>query len=86
MNAVKEFEIVNAALAMAGQDLIAAPSDGTDRQKVEFLLSTYVARLKLAMPAYQAIKDSRLIPDLVVQHLVAILDGKERLGLNLPRK
>jgi hypothetical protein len=76
MDVVKEYEAVNAALAMVRQDPMAAPSDGTDRQKIEFLLSTYVARLKLAVPAYQQLKDNRLIPDLVVQHLVSVLGGQ----------
>lgn len=77
MNADKAYEAVNAGLALIGQAPIAAPSDGTDRQKIEFLFNTYVARLKLAVPKYQGLKNDRLIPDMGVQYLVSVLDGNK---------
>lgn len=77
MNAAKTYEVVNAGLALVGQDRITAPSDGTDRQKVEFLFKTYVERLRRDVPAYVAIKDDRLIPDMGVQYLVSVLYGKK---------
>jgi hypothetical protein len=77
MNAVKEYEVVNAALTWVGQDPIAVPLDGTDQTKIEFLLNTYAERLRRAVPGYGELQDNRLIPDLVVQHLVSVLgEGK----------
>lgn len=75
MNVVKEYEVVNAALTWVGQDPIPVPLDGTSRQKIEILLNTYVEKLKRAVPKYRNCKDNRLIPELVVQHLVSILEG-----------
>ena len=77
MNVVKEYEAVNAALAWVGHDPIIAPSDGTDRQKIQFLLNTYAERLKRAVPEYKGLEDNRLIPDLVVQHLVSVLGDRK---------
>ncbi len=77
MNVVKEYEAVNATLAWVGQDPIAVPSDGADRQKIEFLLNTYAEKLKLAVPKYRVCKDNRLIPELVVQHLMSILGAEK---------
>ena len=77
MNVVKEYEGVNAALIWVGQDPITAPLDGTGRQKIEFLLNAYVQKLKLAVPKYRDCKDNRSIPDLVVQHLVSVLEGNK---------
>jgi len=77
VNAAKAYEVVNAGLALVGQAPITAPSDGTDRQKIEFLFNTYVARLKRAVPEYRKLKDDRLIPDMGVAYLVSVLDGKK---------
>ena len=77
MNVAKEYKAVNAILTRFGEDPIAVPSDGTDRQKIEFLLNTYAESLKQAVPNYRNLKDNRLIPEIVVQHLVSILEGKK---------
>lgn len=77
VNVVKEYEIVNAALTWIGQDPIEIPSEGTDRQKIEFLLNTYAERLKRNVSKYRYIKNNRLIPDMVVQHLISVLEAEK---------
>jgi len=61
INVVKECETVNAALTWAGQDPMEIPDEGTNRQKIEFLLNAYAERLKRDVPKYRHIKNNRLI-------------------------
>lgn len=74
MNISKEYKTVNGLLAMLGQAPIDLPSAGTNREKLEYLLDTYAAKLKAAQPQYQHIADNRLIPDLIVMHIVKLLE------------
>ena len=77
INVVKEYELVNHVLTWFGQDPIETPSEGTNRQKIEFLLNTYAERLKRDVPKYKDIKNNRLIPDMVVQYLVSVLQAEK---------
>ena len=73
MDPAKEYELANSVLSLVGEDPIAFPIEGPAREKVEHLLSVYAARLRRKEPRYELLKDDTMLPDLVVQRLVAIL-------------
>lgn len=74
MNAVEAYEAVNQMLKLVKQAPIPMPQHGTERDKIQFLFDTYVAKLKQEFPQYRKIQDNRLMPELIVQRLAVLLD------------
>jgi len=72
-----EYDAVNEVLDLVGEEPIEMPDAGSPREKLERLLQVYAGRLRRRVPAYADVEDDRLLPDMVVQHLVAVLDEVE---------
>jgi hypothetical protein len=64
-----DYEGVNALLVMIGQEPIAEPEAGTEKEKLQHLLDVYTKRLLAAMPEKYARLSPDLIPDAIVQGL-----------------
>ena len=76
---VKEaYETANAVLVQfGGQAPIAMPDDGTDHEKVQYLLDQYARRLKKALWRYRIFRNNRKIPEMICQYLGKMLTEDE---------
>jgi|GEM_PF-1249529 len=79
MNAKEEYGVVYTALReWAGQPLVKMTDNGTDREKVEYLLDQYASRLKKKFWKYRIYWNNRNIPEMICQYLGKILTENEK--------
>jgi hypothetical protein len=62
-------EIANVVLVKFGEQPIVVTEACTDRKKIERVLHEYAKRLRAKRPAFNVIKDDRMLPDLVIQRI-----------------
>lgn len=83
MNAKIIYEETNAVLVeIAGEAPIEMPRQGTDHDKVQYLLDEYARRLKKMRWRYILYRDNRRIPELLCRYLGKILTEDERKKSN----
>jgi hypothetical protein len=79
MNAKEEYDAVNTMLReLARQPPFEMPDNGTDREKVEYLLDQYARRLKKNFWRYRIYWNNRKIPEMICMYLAKILDEDEK--------
>lgn len=78
MNVKEAYETVNATLCeLVGQEAVQMPTTGSDREKVQYLLDQYAARLKKEFWYYRIFRDNRKIPELICRYLGSMLTKDE---------
>jgi len=83
MNAKKIYKLINAlSMEIAREAPIEMPGQGTDHDKVQYLLDEYARRLKKMRWRYILYRDNRKIPELVCRYLGKILTEDERKKTN----
>jgi len=70
MTGTEALDLANGVLRTVGEDSLSVPDvTGPEKERIEAVLRAYVARLRKSQPRYHAIKDERLLPDIVVQRI-----------------
>jgi len=69
MSIQEEYEAVNAMLKHMGIDPIPLSDSGSDGEKLQRLVDSYLATLITKVPRYAGL-NPRLIPDMILQHLL----------------
>ncbi len=78
MNIKEAYATTNTTLQFASQCPVQEPSEGTDREKIQYLLDEYSKRLKKKFWRYLLYKNNRKIPEMVCQYLGNILTEDEK--------
>lgn len=73
------FATVNGILTSLGQPAIPIPVSGTEDERLQKLFDSYVEALLKQSPMYRELPNRTLIPDAVVQMLVAEMRSRKML-------
>jgi len=79
MNAKEAYESANVVLEeIAGQAPIEMPDQGTDHDKVQYLLDEYARRVKKKFWRCAPFRNNRRIPEMICQYLARMLTEDRR--------
>ncbi len=74
MDIREEYECANAILETHGLKPIEMPRAGSDRENLQHLIDAYIDVLYTLKPEYKKLPAPRLIPDMLLDHLFAVMD------------